>query len=196
MTVHIDPRSGGYAEMHYDAIENARLIVFRGTRLGSAKDILTNLQPFLHITPERYRWADELAGRVAAENPGVRLVVTGHSLGGGLAIYAAMKHGLEDVVFNPAGFSANVVQSLSLSPADWQAGSRKITVFITRSEAMIDPVSALSLAKETTLAGRRYLVEEKSGLSLAQLHGMKYLYRHLLDTLGPITGCATDLGFQ
>ncbi|MDR0736608.1 MAG: hypothetical protein LBF51_07240 [Zoogloeaceae bacterium] len=196
VTVYFDPLSEGYAEAHHDAIENVKFIVFRGTRIDSAKDILTNLQQFIHIMPERYRWADELVMRVAAENPASRLFIAGHSLGGGLAMYAAMKHGLEGVAFNPAGLSEGAVRNLSLSPADWRAGNRKITVFITRGKKAIDPVSALSLAGETTLAGRRYLVEEENGSSLMQLHGMKRLVRHLFDATRPIADCATDLGFQ
>ncbi|MDR3157704.1 MAG: hypothetical protein LBU11_01570 [Zoogloeaceae bacterium] len=196
VTVYFDPASEGYAEVHHEAIEHAKLIVFRGTRIHSAKDILVNLQQFIHLVPERYFWAEELAARIAAENPSSRLLLAGHSLGGGLAMYAAMKQGQEGVAFNPAGFSAGAVRRLSLSPADWRAGSRKIVAFITRSGKMIDPVSALSLAGKTTLAGRRYLIDEENGLTITQLHGMKRLARHLSDTKEAIAGCATDLGFQ
>ncbi|MDR2624850.1 MAG: hypothetical protein LBC37_00780 [Zoogloeaceae bacterium] len=196
ITVYFDPASEGYAEVHHEAIAHAKLIVFRGTRIHSAKDLLINLQQFLPVVPERYFWAEELTARIAAENPASRLLLAGHSLGGGLAMYAAMRQGQEGVVFNPAGFSKGAIRSLSLSPENWQAGSRKIVVFLTRSGKTLDPISALSLAGKTTLAGRRYLIDEENGLSPTQLHGMKRLVRHLSDTRKPIADCATDLGFQ
>jgi hypothetical protein len=191
ITLWFEPLSKGYAEVHHDALANAKVVVFRGTRLGSLKDLSTNLRQFVNIVPERYQWAAELVRQVKEETPGARIVATGHSLGGGLASYAALLNGQEAVVFNPAGFSEGVLATL---PAAASSGNKNV-VFIARSGQTLDTVSALSLGGETTMVGRRYLVDRAPGLPLLGIHSMEGLARELADMPEAATRCEVDLGF-
>lgn len=191
-----DAASDGYAEVHHDALPGAEIIVFRGTRVDKLKDLSTNLVQFVNIVPERYRWAASLVGQVARETPGARILVTGHSLGGALATYAALAHDAEAVVFNPAGLSRGALATLS--PAALEAGERNIVAFITCGGEALDPVSALSLAGDTVMVGRRYLVEREPGLDLVRLHKMDGFARELAARVGvgSLTRCENDLGSQ
>src|SRR3546814_20398200 len=77
-----------YAELHVEADRRA-VLVFRGTRLASRKDILTNVGPFLGAELPYYDWAAYIAASVRAEYPDWSFVATGHSRDGGLAMWAA-----------------------------------------------------------------------------------------------------------
>ncbi|GAB3383879.1 Mbeg1-like protein [Lysobacter fragariae] len=79
------------------------IVAFRGT--NDTRDwLLHNLSPF----PEQYRQARRYVERVASALPvRTRLVVTGHSLGGGLAAHVAQHRDTRDLVqeawvFNPS----------------------------------------------------------------------------------------------
>lgn len=191
-----DQLSDGYAEIHHDALANTKVIVFRGTKVLSLKDIATNLVQFSNVLPERYRWADDLVAHVHAESRGHRLLITGHSLGGGLAMYAGLRHQARTVVFNPAGLSRGVLNELALSRSQWETANSKVLAFVARSGKSIEPVSALSFAGETVIAGRRYIIDLPPNLTPIQQHDMARLAEQLEDPAGLPVSCTNDVGFQ
>lgn len=194
ITLWFDHVSKGYAEVHHDALDGAQLLVFRGTRLRNLKDMSTNLRQFANIVPERYQWAAWLAARVSEEAPGKRLFITGHSLGGGLAAYAALTQDAQAAIFNPAGLSQGALETLPASAL--KTGERNIVAFIARSGKTLDAVSSLSLAGEGTIAGRRYLIERESGLNPLQIHNMAGLFQELAENPETPFHCEADLGVQ
>lgn len=147
-----DPNSDAYAEM--STLNDDVVIVFRGTRITSLKDIASNIAQFAGVMPTNYLWASALVADLVKQFPGRRLIVTGHSLGGGMAMYSALHNPVEAVVFNPAGLSPAALAGTSIA----DAGTRT-TAFIAHSGRAVDPVSALSLAGESTIVGRRYVIE-------------------------------------
>lgn len=191
-----DRLSEGYAEVHHDALSHTKVVVFRGTKALSLKDIATNLVQFSNVLPERYRWADDLVAHVHAESDMERVLLTGHSLGGGLAMYAGLRHMADTVVFNPAGLSRGVLAELALPGNQWQAASSKLLAFVARSGSSIDPVSALSFAGETVIAGRRYIIDLPPNLTPLQQHDMQRLAGHFAETKSSLLSCANDVGFQ
>lgn len=191
-----DPASDGYAEIHFDEIGDGIVIVFRGTKILSIKDISTNVEQFSNILPERYKWADNLVSRVRSENKDSRIIVTGHSLGGGLAMYTGVREMLETVVFNPAGLSRGVLNDLSLSVNQWKSANGKMVAFMARSGQSIDPISALSLSGRTVVAGRRYIVDLPLGLTPFQQHEIDRIADFLSAAPDRIVKCPNDLGFQ
>jgi hypothetical protein len=193
ITLWFDAVSKGYAEVHHDALDGTELLVFRGTQGRNLKDLTTNLRQFADIVPERYQWAAYLAARVIKEAHGKRLFVTGHSLGGGLAAYAALMHEAEAMIFNPAGLSRGALATLPASAL--KTGGKNIVAFIARSGETLDPVSSLSLAGEGTIAGRRYLVDRSPGLTPLQIHSMSFFQELSEETPSPFR-CSADLGIQ
>lgn len=83
------------------------VVAFRGTELGSGflnavKDTLTNIDSGLMV-PTQYKQAVDFLKSVQAQNPGSEVILTGHSLGGGLAAYAGIRIGVPAFVVNSAG---------------------------------------------------------------------------------------------
>jgi hypothetical protein len=69
------------------------VLAFAGTDPKSPGDLITDARQALGLgTPIQYHQAAALAGRLQREH-GSNLILTGHSLGGGLAAYASMRNG-------------------------------------------------------------------------------------------------------
>lgn len=198
VTAYRDPVSEGYAEVVEDG--DTVIVVFLGTRLVSLKDIMADVAQLAGTLPTKYRWADALVEQTRQRYPDRHLMVTGHSLGGGLSMYAALHHPVEAVAFNPAGLSTQVLDEV---PASQRSAAReRVASFIARSGAAIEPVSAVSLAGDTSIIGHRYLVDIGSVLTPLKRHDAFRLADTLRtlaarkDTLAASAICDNDLGFE
>lgn len=165
-----DPSGKRYAEAHFDRAQRQATIVFRGTRPGIGSDLATDIMNLVGVESGYYEWASALVARIAREHPDFRIVTTGHSLGGGLAIFAVMRNpGTRAFVFNPSG----------LSEASWRAAgaaersrvNEATTVIATRGPIAIEPATALSLAGRSILPGHVFMVRA-TALRPARLHTM------------------------
>ncbi len=95
-----------YAEVQLEPDHQQAVVIFQGTRLSIGSDISTDVLSFVGIETAYYAWAASLVAQIVREHPGMAVVVTGDSLGGGLALYAVLHNpGVRGVVFNPAGLS-------------------------------------------------------------------------------------------
>lgn len=153
-----DPQGQRYAEVHLDTARNEAIVVFRGTRLTVRGDISADALNAVGIETGYYRWASDLVARVVREHAGMRIVATGHSLGGGLVLYAVLRNpGVEGVAFDPAGLSW--LTWLATSRADRARANAALTVVSARNSAHVEPLTALSLAHRTVLPGTLYFAE-------------------------------------
>ena len=91
------------------------VVAFAGTDPTSVPDWLANGGQGLGFETSQYRDAMALAQEVTSAFPG-RTVITGHSLGGGLASAAALATDSAAVTFNSAGLSDETLRSLNLNP--------------------------------------------------------------------------------
>ncbi|MBK8095856.1 MAG: hypothetical protein IPK26_02040 [Planctomycetes bacterium] len=96
------PLSGFEARL-YRPIDGGRpILAFAGT--DDLNDVATDVFQAVGVLPQQYDLALGLATRARAHY-GDDLLLTGHSLGGGLATYAGMHTGTETMTFNSAGLS-------------------------------------------------------------------------------------------
>lgn len=103
-----DARSGFGANV-YTSAQGHVVLAFTGTDEG--RDWRHNLGQGLGLRDAQYDQAIELAGE-AHRAFGPDLVLTGHSLGGGLAAAAAMVHEVPAVTFNAAGVHDRTLERL------------------------------------------------------------------------------------
>ncbi|MEM6313754.1 MAG: hypothetical protein AAF743_06680 [Planctomycetota bacterium] len=104
--------NGFSADVHLARIDGQLTVVaaFRGTDndrgffqgMRDWSDNLGHGAGFLGI-PGQYDAARDLVAGLKEKYPGFPMITTGHSLGGGLAAYAAKAHGLTAFTFNAAG---------------------------------------------------------------------------------------------
>ena len=73
-----------------------------GTRRGNIKDWLANGKQLLGIS-DQYNRACKIAEKLAEKLGTKRLIMVGHSKGGGQAAYCSLRTGCRAITFNPAG---------------------------------------------------------------------------------------------
>jgi hypothetical protein len=147
----------------------ARVLAFAGTE--DFKDWLTNADqalrngilgtginiPGVAIPAIQYREALQVATKYAQikdENKNMSLVITGHSLAGGLGQYASLKTGVKAVVFNAAALGPETIQDIA--PHLRAVASRQITHITMRGDPVHDPTRSALKGKHF---GIEYVVE-------------------------------------
>lgn len=104
--------TGFHARIYSDG-QGHYVLAYRGTDEG--QDWMHNLRQGVGLQDAQYDQAVMLA-RKAHQAFGEELVITGHSLGGGLAATAAVATDTPAVIFNAAGVHANTLERLGLDP--------------------------------------------------------------------------------
>jgi hypothetical protein len=194
-TAYYHPAGRRYAELRIDPDRQQAVVIFQGTRLAVGSDISTDVLSFIGVETPYYAWAASLVAQIARDHPGMAVIVTGDSLGGGLGLYAVLRNpGVSAFVFNPAGLS-------QLTWADATAAERArtnaaVTVMSTRGWFRIEPVTALSLAGRSVLPGHIFVV--RAGVLVSpMLHSAKTMVaaiERVASTHAAGTVCDGDLG--
>ena len=108
-----DPGTGFRAGIYSDG-NGHYVLAFAGSNGGN--DWLNNFEQGLGLPASQYREAESVAG-FAKRAFGDNLVITGHSLGGGLAAAAAAKYDIAAVTFNASGVHDDTLRAAGLDPA-------------------------------------------------------------------------------
>ncbi|MEM6455393.1 MAG: hypothetical protein AAF772_09895 [Acidobacteriota bacterium] len=117
------PGGSGFHAALYQSDEGEVVLVFEGTNgsdpLGpdGRADWSNNLQQGLGLSSQQYSNAIEIAQQVQNVY-GDDFVITGHSLGGGLAAAAGTIVGVETTTFNAAGVNPNTLAPFGLTRDD------------------------------------------------------------------------------
>ncbi len=104
--------SGMTAGLYFDSNTNQYILGYAGT-VATLQSITTDVSQALGLKTPQYTDAINLAQAVDAAT-GSNLVITGHSLGGGLAAAAALATGDNAVTFNAAGLSNGTLNRYNL----------------------------------------------------------------------------------
>ncbi|MCR5679323.1 MAG: DUF2974 domain-containing protein [Prevotella sp.] len=108
---------GFHADMFYNEKTNEYVVSFRGTE-ATWEDIKTDIEQGAGVVPTQYRMAIEIGEvirQIVSDNPDIKISITGHSLGGGLATISGVVSGQPTVVFNPAGVHKNTFEYAGVS---------------------------------------------------------------------------------
>jgi hypothetical protein len=194
-TAHFEAAGRRYAEVVIDEQRRQAIVVFQGTRLAVQSDVTADIKSFIGLKSGYHRWASALVAQVVRDHPGMEVIVTGHSLGGGLAVYAVLQNpGVKGFAFNPAGLA--LLTWTKAGDADRTRTNAALTVVSTRNDDHIEPVTAISLAGRSVLPGH-ILVLETDARDPVSLHSAASVVQALEQVEATNAGgsvCEGDLG--
>ena len=116
-----DPASGFYASVYYDKYTHKYIVANRGTVISpwhpvvTSADVTTDVRQALGYSTVQYNVDATNLGSVLAKVGGDNVVLTGHSLGGGLAALEARLTGDPAVTFDSAGVSSSTLKGAGAS---------------------------------------------------------------------------------
>lgn len=184
----IDPAllhtSNGFDAAIYQNDQGQYVVAYRGTDdwgLANPGDADDNALQGLGFETGQYSDAIALAQRAEQVFGDGNVVVTGHSLGGGLASAAALATGASGVTFNAAGLSDQTLESLGFNPnavRDSVADSGQLRRYIVNGDPLngaqqdIPLIPVLNMSPPNAL-GHELRVDPPAGtgFDLAKLHG-------------------------
>lgn len=168
--VNNDPKTGfrAVALKPLDPNDKRVIVAFSGTDEG--KDWGDNIKQGVGLSTKQYKAAVDFANKWKATD-GSNVILTGHSLGGGLASYASIKTGLRATAINSAPLALN---HLGLNPLN----ARRITQYYVPGEAL----SVLNDANPLDIRpGRNIAVQGKDSILDPRSIGSN----HSLDHVAP-----------
>ena len=188
--IDIDPAllstSGGFDAAIYQNDQGQYVVAFRGTDAwspGNGSDLDDNFGQGLGFETGQYK--DAVALVEAAKNAfgDGNVVVTGHSLGGGLASAAALAADIPGVTFNAAGLSDQTLESLDFNPnavRDAAADSGQLRRYVVDGDPLTAaqqdvPMSPVLNMSPPNAVGHELRIDPPAGMGglrdLGALHG-------------------------
>ncbi|MCG8696747.1 MAG: T9SS type A sorting domain-containing protein [Bacteroidales bacterium] len=134
--------SGFYASLYRNVNTNQYVLSYRGTEALSFRDWLADLNQvlsdMLNIPTTQYTHAVNFAREVKEEFGAENVILTGHSLGGGLAQTAALANGLKAVCFEAAGITNNTLEEYEIDDTKLEINKQQILHVNVRWDPLSD----------------------------------------------------------
>lgn len=102
----------GYSAAAFETSDGRIVVAYRGT--DQYRDWVTNVANGLGFETSQYDRAKAFAEEIQQAYPGRKIIITGHSLGGGLCATASAATGLPAITFNSAGVNRDVLDSMGI----------------------------------------------------------------------------------
>ena len=184
-TSDLQNRNHGFKAEVYTDSEGNCILAFRGTT-SDPRDMGKRDLPFmpnwswdwiddnasqgLGLGSEQYEDAIRLAQKINANKPeGKELIVTGHSLGGGLATAAGAATGSETYAFNPAGVHPNTYEMYGVKNPD----TSKVHTYYSNQDFLNMGNNLLELMPDS--AGERIRLHTADEFDFADGHDLPLL---------------------
>ncbi len=175
-------------KIFFDCRSDRFILGFAGTNPLNIADLDSNLRQFFGHSAEHYGWGMDIVRHIA-EKYRDKFIVTGHSLGGGVATVAALTGGLESIVFNPPCIHKNTLEQID--PVRIYRADNCVHRFVVLGDVLdivnkVLGVNHRRIGRKTQLYGS-FTVPTSSILSVTAL------FRKMIPVAGPIIAVATPL---
>lgn len=164
-------------ELYYDLHTDRFILGFHSTK--TLLDWVDNIQQLFGRETELYQQVKEVALKIRPELRD-KVIFTGHSLGGGLAIVAALVTGSRAIVFNPPRIHQNTLAGLSTD--DSRIARYRVKGDIASTKIPWPP-SYVELGQETLLTTLPFASPHSIGQVLAGLRNEFSFHVFLIDAI-------------
>jgi hypothetical protein len=168
-------------KLFFDSHADRFILAFAGTELTNRDHWNTNVRQFFGQADEHYHWATDIARHIV-KNKRVKIIVTGHSLGGGLATVCALAGGMEACVFNPPCIHVNTLEQFSALHK--HRAEQHIQRFVVFGEAL-DIVNKL-LGVNHRRIGTKTQLYGSIRIPISSLLSVTVLFRRFIPVAGPV----------
>ena len=167
-------KSTGFSAAIYQ-VNGRAVLAFAGTNpkiitgyIDAANDIMSDVLNAAGLGDPQYSFAKQLAAAAEKKYGSSNLILTGHSLGGGLAAYAASTLGVPAITFNPAGLSNagsySKVLNFQIGGDFAQAGGSTVGQTIVFDQSLLMQTTGVTFHSNSTPAMRSTSVRSRHGL--------------------------------
>ncbi|MDR1484080.1 MAG: DUF2974 domain-containing protein [Planctomycetaceae bacterium] len=125
--------NGFKTQLYHDQHSDKFILGFSGTIPTNINDWRTNFNQFFGKKAEQYIRGIELVNNIR-EDYIDRVIVTGHSLGGGIATVAAIARQLKCITFNPPAIHKNTLKQFE--PINYTNINKQISRFVVAGEIL------------------------------------------------------------
>lgn len=164
--------------VYHDLFSEKYLIAFAGTDPIQPMHWINNIRQWAGLNAEMYERGVELLGRLKYCQR-ERVLLTGHSLGGGIATMAAIVHKVKAIVFNPPGIHVN---TLAHYDVDTDNADSFVQRFVVRGE-ILDLINHIPLTQIKTI-GTTQKIEGGSDIPLHKILALMVVLKHPAAILG------------
>lgn len=181
----LDQYSDKENTVYYDQKDKKLIQAVRGTDFkndqgGKVSDLASDvlLSFGLETLTPRYKRSEKLLKRLQADYPGMKVDLTGHSLGSTLASDLAMKYDLESHGFTPGfTYSGQIKKHKTIHPETAKKREKNHIYIVQPNESQFDPISissALSPFHTVHMVKEKALPKKDRGL--LQHHDLQHFF--------------------
>ncbi|MDR0351225.1 MAG: hypothetical protein LBH49_01065 [Puniceicoccales bacterium] len=176
------------AMLAYDKRTKKIFLSFRGTSVRNHrnKTIISDIAQHFGLTDNMYKSAILLADMAKQCFGDDKLLVAGHSLGGGMAQLAAAVTGLSAVVVNPAPVNKTIWARTGLSKEQFDAANGRIYQLSVKDEIISDTMFSNSPESRSAQIGQKVVIDfpnENDKKSIIRRHSAPIVFDCLEENI-------------
>jgi hypothetical protein len=184
----INDDDGVKEQLYYDERTGLYILAFGGTEPANINDWIQNFAQFAGLGSQYYLQGMALVKAIRPEYKD-KVLLTGHSLGGGVATVAATAGQLNAIVFNPPTIHKNTLNQFTAEQV--QAAKNNVQRFVVAGE-ILDLVNH-TLGVNQHRIGRKITLYGSFTIPLSSVLSLSALLKRFIPGVGPIIGVLAPL---
>ncbi|MDR3110077.1 MAG: DUF2974 domain-containing protein [Planctomycetaceae bacterium] len=175
-------------QLYYDERSKRFILAFAGTDPLNVIDWIQNVSQFVGLPTEYYQNAVTLVRAIKLKDRD-KVILTGHSLGGGVAAVAAIAGKMNAFVFNPPSIHRNTLAEFD--PGNVALAETNVHRFVVTGE-ILDIIN-LTLGAAQNHVGKKTQLCGSFSIPVSSIFGLTALFKRFIPGVGITLGILAPL---